>query len=189
HRGFLRRSTSRAWTRGAAGYGARLTLSDGDIETGLGFIDRAIGREPDRADAHNVRGRLWMAQEQYHRAILSFDRAIELDPSFAWAWNNKGYVHLLTGRYEEAADALETAVGLSPATAYMHNNLGLAYEGIGLQREAEAAFSEALALRPQYVNAMVNMERIRENETAVAEVEGQGPKEREDGSLDFVPGG
>lgn len=172
---------------------ARLTLSGGDIDLGLVFIDRAIGREPDRPDAHNVRGRLWMAKEQYHKAVLSFERAVDLDPQFVWAWNNKGYVDLLRGRYEEAVDSLEKAVELSPSTAYMHNNLGLAYERSGLTSEALSAFQEALNLRPEYVNATINLDRVAQRDTRLAEAEteaeSEGPKVLEDDSLEYVPGG
>ncbi len=168
---------------------ARLSLEAGDIDMGHAFINRAIAREPKRADAHNVLGRLCMAEQQYHRAVLSFQRATEIDPSFVWAWNNKGYVKLLTGKYDEAVEALETAVALSPVTAYMHNNLGLAYLRAGKTKEARSAFEEALSLRPGYVNATINLDRVKTEMTAIAEAESEGPEVGEDGALEYVPGG
>lgn len=139
---------------------ARLSLAKDDIVVGLGFIDKAIAREPLRAESHNVRGRLWMAKEQYHKAVIALDRAIDVDPAYVWAYNNLGYVHLLTGEYEEAIDVLEIATALTPVKAYMWNNLGLAYEKSGRVVDAHRAFNEALSMRPGYVNAQINLTRV-----------------------------
>ncbi len=139
---------------------ARLCIESGEIDRGLKHIDEAIRRAPDRADAHNVRGRLWMAKQQYHKAIDAFEQAIDADPSYVWAYNNLGYVYLVTGRYEAAVENLEIATSLEPVRAYMYNNLGLAYEKLGLLADAEEAYRDALALSPEYVNAKINLSRL-----------------------------
>lgn len=140
---------------------ARLCLGAKEIARGLRFVDRAIVREPERADAFNVRGRLEMARQQYDRALIAFDRAIDLDPAYVWAYNNMGYVELLVGRYEDAVESLEVATTLRPVTAYMFNNLGLAYEKTGRIVDAWHAFNEALSMKPAYVNAQINLDRVR----------------------------
>ncbi len=141
--------------------GARIALAMKKVGKGLKLIDRAIAREPRNSEAFNVRGRLWMSRQQYQKALIAFDRAMDLDPSFIWAYNNAGYIHLVTGAYQDAADLLEVATTLEPAKAYMFNNLGLAYEKLGRVEDARQTFVKALSLRPGYVNAHLNLSRMK----------------------------
>lgn len=140
---------------------ARIALALGQVGKGLKLVDRAITRQPRNAEAFNVRGRLWMSKQQYQKALIAFDRAMDLNPSFIWAYNNAGYIHLVTGDYQDAADLLEVATTLEPAKAYMFNNLGLAYEKLGRVEEARVTFTKALALKPGYVNAHLNLSRVK----------------------------
>ncbi|MDF1563796.1 MAG: tetratricopeptide repeat protein [Deltaproteobacteria bacterium] len=163
---------------------ARIALGLKQYKKGLQLIDQAIAREPRNAEAFNVRGRLWMSKQQYQKALIAFDRSMDLDPAYIWAYNNAGYIHLVTGEYQEAADLLEVATTLEPAKAYMFNNLGLAYEKLGRVEEARQTFVKALDLRPGYVNAHLNLSRVK---TRIALATPPPGSASEGGSEIFVP--
>lgn len=110
--------------------------------------------------SHYVLGRAYMKLSMWNEAIASFERALTLDPTSSYAHNNLGYSALQVGRTELAVQHLEAILDLSPQAPYMMNNLGIAYEKVGRGADAYAAYLRALELQPDYVNAVVNKDRL-----------------------------
>src|SRR5262249_2333532 len=58
-------------------------LNAGDLKAALAWTDKALEREPKRADAHLLRAVVHEHLGEYAAAVAGCDRCLELDPKFA----------------------------------------------------------------------------------------------------------
>jgi len=120
----------------------------------LEWIERAIGRRPDRAAYHGNRGEVLRELGRDDEAAIALENALTLDPGLATAHNNLGLIHLHNGRVDQALASFGEAVRLRPDFAIAHVNRGDAFETLGRLDEAAAAYRRALEIDPE--NAWVH---------------------------------
>lgn len=90
-------------------------------------VGRALGLEPDLAEAHATRGRLHMYRREGPEALRAFERAIALRPSFAAAHAWLAKLQLSLGRPAEALTNARRSVELDPLSAENHGTLVYAW--------------------------------------------------------------
>src|SRR5262245_13386253 len=78
--------------------GLGTTSQRGDIEdsqtasTDIASLTDVVGKNPDDAEAYNMRGSAYARSGQYDAAIKDFDRALAINPNFAQARANRALV-------------------------------------------------------------------------------------------------
>ncbi len=95
-------------------------LADGLLSLGrgpeaLGAVDAALGRSPDAASLHAMRGTLLARTQQPAEAAAAFRRAVELDPRSPTALGGLATVLATTGESAEAIRLYDRAAALDPA--------------------------------------------------------------------------
>ena len=125
-------------------------------EARLAF-ERALGIEPDHAEASNSLGALLAQGGDVPGAIARFRAALKTRPQFADALNNLGFA-LFQGEKDEEAYALyQKALVIEPAFPEALNNLGIFFGQRGDLEQAESYFKKAVAARDGYGEATNNL--------------------------------
>jgi serine/threonine protein kinase/Flp pilus assembly protein TadD len=83
------------------------------IERGLAACDRARAIDPDLAEMHAARARLFYSQKKYDEAIRYAALAIERKPDCEGAYNVLGRAYFASGRFREAAALADRALETS----------------------------------------------------------------------------
>ena len=83
-------------------------------ERGVELIKRAIGLNPNVAEAHSNLGNALMDLKRPAEALASYDKAIALKPDYAEAHNNRGIALRDLKRPEEALASYDKAIALKP---------------------------------------------------------------------------
>jgi tetratricopeptide (TPR) repeat protein len=76
-----------------------------------------------RSVAYNSIGNIYLAKEQYAKAIENFNRSIELMPEYSLPYNNRGVAHQNEGRYRSAIADYSKSIELNPDHLNAYNNL------------------------------------------------------------------
>ena len=141
------------WIREKGGW-----LWEGD---GVPF-DKAISITSDRlarsptAQNYHVRGVVFVAHEQYDRAVQDFSRSLEKSPRNAGVLNNRGQCQYLSKNYSAAIADFSEAVRLDPSHFVAFNNRALAHIALQDYPSALSDIRRALELNPKYPEALLN---------------------------------
>ncbi len=133
---------------------ARARLREGDVETAVPLLERALELAPGLARAHYFLGTALRALGRYDEALAQFEAARAQYPRDRVVLNQIGRVHFLERRFDEAVAVLEEVLRIDPEDLQAHYNLMLSHQGAG--RPEEAARERAL------------YERFKEDESAQA---------------------
>jgi len=105
---------------------AHAFTGDGQYLKGIDVLQRAIYKEPNRADLHYQLGVIQASVEDYAAATTALRRAAELDPGDANIARNLGLALAATNDPHGAAESLANAQRLAPNDAYTGWLLALA---------------------------------------------------------------
>jgi tetratricopeptide (TPR) repeat protein len=136
---------------------ARHALSLGRLEEAQVLARRALGEEPDAAEALHILGVVDLRREQPQAAETALRRAIALDASVAVFHNDLGNALQDRGRLKEAIAAYRRALRLHPALADAWNDLGTARFANGEFEAAIECYRSAIRLRPDHTAAYANL--------------------------------
>lgn len=114
----------------------------------LPFFQRAIERDPRRANAWGNVGRLLTELRRYDEALVAEERSLALNDRQAWVWYNKGNALALLQRSEEALVAYDRALTIDPNYADAWYNKGHLLEAFTRYEEALAAVDRASKINP-----------------------------------------
>lgn len=89
-------------------------LNQRDFEGALAHIDRAIGCDPEFAEAYNQRAIVRYLQERYEESIEDCRRVVERMPLHFGAWAGMGHCHAHLGRLTDALACYEKALSINP---------------------------------------------------------------------------
>jgi Tfp pilus assembly protein PilF len=129
----------------------------GETARARATFERALGLQPDLAEASNDLGTLLAREGQLEGAIARFRGALAASPDYPDALNNLGYALLLAGQDQEARALYEKALALQPDFPEALNNLGMLVGRAGALEQAEGYFRRAVELRPGYGPAVTNL--------------------------------
>jgi tetratricopeptide (TPR) repeat protein len=110
-------------------------------------VARALQRQNDKAELHNLLGSIEEAAGDLRAAVAEYQRAAQMDPS------EKNVFDYATGfskgkAYAEARQVFQYGVKQYPKSARMRVGLAVALHGLGQYFEAVAALCEAVDLDP-----------------------------------------
>jgi tetratricopeptide (TPR) repeat protein len=118
---------------------------------------KAVGINPDYADAHCNLGFAYGNLGRWPEAIEACKQAIKIKPDYAEAHSNLGVVYSKLSRYQEAIEAFRQAIRVNPDYADAHYNLGFTYGNLGHYQEAIDAFKQAIRIKPDDAEAHGNL--------------------------------
>ncbi len=132
-----------------------LLLSDGskefgiievDIATGLAkeYLDKALTRAPQLAEAYAIKGKMLELQQQFEPALAAYQQAIALNPNLAVAHMWQYLLLKQQGRYDDSLQALEQAYQLDPVSVAVLYNRGYEQAIRGQFTEAAKNFTQLL---------------------------------------------
>jgi type IV pilus assembly protein PilF len=133
----------------------RLELAIGYFEQGktdiaLDELKQSIVIDPSFAEAHNLRGLIYMRLNDNRSAEDSFRRAVSINPRDADAQHNFGWLLCQQGRYDESQRAFQAALSnpLYAGRAKTQMAEGVCYTRAGKYEEAERSLARAYELDP-----------------------------------------
>ena len=133
----------------------RLELAVGYFEQGqttvaLDELKQALTADPNFADAHNLRGLVYMRLNEPQLAEESFKRALALSPRDANVMHNYGWLLCQQGRYPQSQAVLAQAIAVplyaGRAKSWMAQ--GLCQVRAGMLPEGELSLQRAYELEP-----------------------------------------
>jgi len=132
-------------------------LNAKNVETAIGYYERAIKQDPSFALAYTglADASLRMYREKNDRvwaekALALSQQAQQLNDNAAEVHFTLGSVYSATGKSAEAVSELRRALELAPKSDDGYRRLGDAYRALGQQQEAIRAYVKATELGPYY---------------------------------------
>jgi len=107
--------------------------------------------------AYIDRGRAYLQQADYDRAIAEFTKAIQLDPEGASAYNHRGVAYSSKLDFDRAISDFDKAIQFDPLLNNAHYNRGLAFSQKGDEARARADFDVEEQLFPHGSSFPVNV--------------------------------
>ncbi len=106
-------------------------------------------------EVYNLKGLIFMAQNEMIKAETNFKKAIWMNPKYSEALNNLGALYLVKGKYDAAIKYFEMALSnpfySKPFTAL--TNMGWAWYKKGDAKKAKEYLLKALNYNPRYSKA------------------------------------
>lgn len=122
---------------------------DGDIESAVGFAQRATRLEPTNADFHFGLAGIYASQRRTEEAVRAYQEAIKLKPE-TLEWRLELAATLIrAGRLAEAMAVYEAGLVAGPPDARAYFDLGEALLKRRQANEAEQAFQQAAMMAPE----------------------------------------
>jgi len=115
----------------------------------------------DRAATLANRGIIYMAMEDYERAIQDYSTAIKLRPEFGEIYVNIGNVYYMGRIFDKAIVEYTSAIEKKTSKAHIaHLNRGMAYESLGDFVNAEADYKAAQVLLPEWGLPQIRLDEL-----------------------------
>jgi Flp pilus assembly protein TadD len=159
-----------------------LLVRNGKMEAGLTYLDLAISRAPELAEAHFEMG---FALDRQHRradARVEFQKANELRPCYTRARIHEGAALFMLRRYAEAESLYLAALECDSTRARIYVNLGGLANMRGRKDLAETYTRKALEMDPDLDVARFNLAVILRNAGHLEEARKQLEALRANGS-------
>jgi len=137
-------------------------FADGQYQTALEEVKRALDADPKLAEAYNLRGLIYAAQGETAPAEDSFKRALELSPRDGDVMHNYGWFLCLNKRYAEAQALFVDALA---QPKYRDTTRTMLAQGVcearaGQLAEAERTLQRAYALEPTSTAIALNLAEV-----------------------------
>ena len=118
---------------------ARVRVQEGNVESAIPMLERALAIAPRFAKAHYFLGTAQKTLGRYDEALAHLATASDLYPRDRVVLDQIGRVQFLQRRYDQAIATFKQALLVDPEDLQAHYNLMLCYRGAG---NAEAAARE-----------------------------------------------
>ena len=126
----------------------------------LNFNDLSVS---DRAATYTNRGIIYMALEEYERAVADYSSALSLEPDIGEIYVNIGNVYYMGKVYDKAIEEYTKAISMRTSMIHVpYTNRGMAYESIGDLDNAEEDYRAALKILPDSTFLQEKLEQLRE---------------------------
>jgi len=132
----------------------------GMLKEAIQCYQKAIEKDPARAEAFNRLGNALQDQAEPEKALKCYQQAIRIDSNFAEAYYNWGNLLKLGGQYPAAIDRYRTAVRLQPDFVRAYCNMGIALKATGNFKAAAKNFQHAIRLKPDFAEAYNNLGNV-----------------------------
>jgi len=129
----------------------------------LAYTDSVAAFNPDLADLHFLRGKIYADWNRPALAESSYVKVIEIDPDYNGAHLNLGNVYLTHQKYEQALDMYKKAKDRYP-TSNVFFQLGRAYAELGITDSARMAYEQAIEIDSTNSTAYMWLGQLLEDE-------------------------
>ena len=127
-----------------------------DVERADAMVSKALGLDPNYANAHAAKAWILWRQRRLDEAIVEDERALALNPALLDAYVNMGLVYRTLGRFEESLGFFDKAIRRSPNDPSVSSAYAIkAGDHIALKQydQAFASARRAIAISPDYALA------------------------------------
>ena len=123
-----------------------------DLDRAAAEADAALDLSPNYAEAHNMRGMVYVYGGNPLAGVPNMKQAMRLDPVTRQAYLHfLGTAYLVAGRYEQAEETFRERIALSPRTDLSRALLAVTLGRLGRPEEAQAVWRELMQINPKYV--------------------------------------
>jgi len=138
---------------------AKLLAEDGDVETAVEVLRRALLHHPQDVRLIESLGSCLMKLGPSHHleGVSCYIEALAILPDSPFLWNNLGIALGTVGEAENALPAFHRALELMPDFAMAQTNIGVMWQRQGQFEKAIAAFRRALSMEPDDSNCHMNL--------------------------------
>jgi len=147
----------------AASIAARIHYtSRKDVDNCTYALNRTAMSPRDRAATLANRGIIYMALEDYQKAIQDYTMALSLKPEFGELNVNIGNVYYLGKAFDKAVVEYTTALEKNTSKPHIaHFNRGMAHESLGDLASAETDFKTALQMMPDWLTPQLKLDQLK----------------------------
>ena len=142
--------------------GCKLDSEPATYGDAIEAYERALGADPELADAHCNLGSVYFNQGRRATAKACFERALEIDSQHLEAHLNLATLLEDEGRNESALPHYKAAVAVDPLQPDTHVSLALLFEKLGLPRRGREHWRRYLQIDPTGTWADLAKRRISE---------------------------
>ena len=143
-------------TAGALVQRSQELIRQGQLNQAIESLSRAIGLQPDNADALRIRAEVYSAMGENANALADFSSALRLNPNDARLLNLRGFFLMSRNQADRAVKDFSKAVEVDPKFAPAFNNRGLVHLSAGRLEQAVQDFSGAIEVDAKYADAWNN---------------------------------
>lgn len=136
---------------------AELLQSTGRDAEAVGYYERALALEPERAELRLNYAACLKATRSYEAAGREYRRLIAERPDWALSYASYGALAIEESNWQEALAVLRRALELQPDLVEAHVNLSVALQQTGQLGDALRHCKAALQIDPHYVPALTNL--------------------------------
>ena len=128
-----------------------------NLPEALGHLDHLIETSPDFAIAYDLKGMIYLKQQDWDGAEKALQKAVSLQPQFAIGWYNLSRLAQAKGEDELAKSYLDQAIALQEDLTKAYFDRALLLKKMGQQEAALMDYDKIIELRGEaYLEAYVN---------------------------------
>jgi adenylate cyclase len=136
---------ARAWALLGLGHVLLRYVRGGSADEGMAAAERALALDPNLAEAHSIKARVFSEDGRFELASAEIDRALQLDPESYEVNRSAAYLRYRQRRLEDAVRFFEKAMTLLETDINSANMLVACYTALGDQQRALRAAGFMLA--------------------------------------------
>ncbi len=156
----LKNSVAQHYVKALEGQAAELIKTD--TEQAKKLLYKLMAFDPTNISALSNLGYIYMAHQDYPKAIEIYQRVTELAPRLPDTFFNLGYVYAVTENYPQAKQMYRRVVELAPAfTDEALFNLAVINEKLGEHKQCIKNLEQAVALNPANESAQKYLRQLK----------------------------
>ena len=109
---------------------------------------KALALDPNLAEAHRSRARIFDTIDQIDKAIQQVEEAVRINPNYGEAWRLLGQYYTSIGQNSKAEDALMKALEVKPTESTLFQAIIYLYTVWGKRERVREYFDTAMSIRP-----------------------------------------
>jgi len=118
----------------------------------IASLSDVVQRNPNDAQAYNMRGSVLGRAGRAQEALADFDKAIAIDANYTQAYANRGQVHRQTNKLDLALADYNKALAIDATYATAYLGRGMVFRQQGRALEALNDFNRAIQISPGQVS-------------------------------------
>ena len=139
---------------------AGLLLKRGSTDDAARIIEEVVGLEPENLLAHNLLGKINLANERYGKAEEEFSTIFKFTGETDEDHLNIAKVKFAQDDFDKCIEHCKIGLRLNPSNISLHNILGAAYIKKGMLGEAVTEFNTIIDINSDYIPAYLNLANI-----------------------------
>ncbi|CAH2716865.1 hypothetical protein BACCIP111895_04053 [Neobacillus rhizosphaerae] len=137
----------------------------GDNEEAIKQFDFVLDQDKNYYDAHYNIGLVFLKEERYNEALISFEKAVKIAPKDFKGYVQMGISYRGLKEYDKAMKVLENANKLAPTNSDIIYQIGMVAEAQGKYEDAIAIYKDALSYDPLFKDAVDALDRLKDKDT------------------------